>query len=87
MARSVQNRYAVIGDPTATRLHAVPFDREQARELQRRHDHRAAGAGGFYCPLALGGWGGALIVAAGTVNTPHFRHTQDRPPTAPLPSI
>lgn len=83
MARSVQNRYAVIGDPTATRLHAVPFNREQARELKRRHDRRAAGVGGFYCPLVLGGCGGALIVAAGTVNTPHFRHTQDRPPTAP----
>ncbi|MEX5265896.1 hypothetical protein RF640_17915 [Kocuria sp. CPCC 205231] len=79
MSRTRENRYAVVGDSAATGLIALPVEREGALEFKRRYDRRAVGVGGFYCPRALGGCGGELIVAAGKVNVPHFRHLRKRP--------
>jgi hypothetical protein len=83
MSRPRENRYAVIGDPAASRLIALPDERDGAREIKRRYDRRAPGVGGFFCPRTLGGCGGELIVAAGEVNVPHFRHVRKQPVGAP----
>ncbi|MCI2238104.1 hypothetical protein MO973_09615 [Paenibacillus sp. TRM 82003] len=59
---------AVVDGPDGTLARQAPADRNLAIELRLQH------ANGFWCSTLAGGCGGTLLLAAGAVLRPHFRH-------------
>lgn len=63
--------WAVTDGPSGTQAVDVPSDRWQAIRLREHH------SGDFWCSTEASGCGGGLILAAGPVLIPHFRHRRD----------
>lgn len=61
-------RHAVADGPDGTMVVELPAARSAALQLRRSHGNR------FWCSTAVGGCGGELIMAAGTIRRPYFRH-------------
>lgn len=60
--------HAVVNGPDGT--HAVELSSVRAEALRLKSLHRGA----FWCGIQAGGCGGALVVAAGPIRVPYFRH-------------
>jgi Competence protein CoiA-like family len=67
-ARTVHFRFAVIDGPEGTDAVVVPDDRDAAIKLKDTPGIE------FSCTTVAGGCGGTLLIAAGKLNRPHFRH-------------
>lgn len=61
-------RYAVTDGPDGTAAVALPTTRLAALRMKIANNHA------FWCSRAVGGCGANLLVAAGEVRVPHFRH-------------
>src|SRR4051794_38798664 len=63
--------HAVVDGPDGTAIVELPGARAAALRLKRQHSER------FWCSTQAGGCGGQLLVAAGPVRMPYFRHRAD----------
>lgn len=63
--------FAVLGDPAGDHVVEAPDTQQEMLELSR--EARAKGLA-FYCSTGAGGCGEPIIVVAGAVRRPHFRH-------------
>lgn len=61
-------RHAVTDGPDGTAAVALPTIRAAALRMKAAYGHA------FWCSRAIGGCGAMLLVAAGAVRIPHFRH-------------
>jgi competence CoiA-like predicted nuclease len=62
---------AVSDGPAGADRVDMPADRHEAIRLRERHSNR------FWCSTEASGCGGGLMIAAGPVLRPHFRHRRD----------
>lgn len=60
--------HAAVDGPDGIHAVVLPANRAEALQVKRRHDER------FWCSTQAGGCGGNLLVAAGSIRVPYFRH-------------